>query len=82
MIKYVESNAAKCGIQQQVANQLQAAHKNTDALLQKVCSVAQKQRRSPDGPVQINDIGDPVMENEELSSISPQTKKPGPVRRE
>jgi hypothetical protein len=66
MIKHVESNAAKCGIQQQIADQLLAAYKNTDALLQKVCSVAQKQRWSPGDPVHINDIGDPVMEDEEL----------------
>jgi hypothetical protein len=50
MIKYVEANAARCGIQPQVGDQLRAAHENTDALLQKVCRLAgQMQRQSPHG---------------------------------
>jgi len=59
MIKYVEANAAKCGIPPQIAK---AGHQNTDALLQKVCRVAQQLQRSPQDPARINDIGDPVME--------------------
>jgi len=84
MIKYVDLNAAVCGIPPQVGEQLRAGHKNTEALREKVCTVAQQmqQQRWPNSPARINDIGDPVMENEELLSISPQTKKPGPVRRE
>jgi hypothetical protein len=51
MIKYVESNAAKCGIPQQVADQLKAGHKNTEAMQKKVCGVAQQmQQRGPAGP--------------------------------
>lgn len=42
MIKYVEANAQKCGIPQQIAEQLKAGHKNTEGLLQKVCGVAQQ----------------------------------------
>ncbi len=42
MIKYVEANAQKCGIPQQVTDQLKAGHKNTEGLLQKVCGVAQQ----------------------------------------
>ena len=78
MIKYVEANSARCGILSQVADQLKAGHKNTDALLQKVCSVAQRMRRGPHGPVQINDIGDPAMEDPHLFQISP-SKKSGPT---
>jgi hypothetical protein len=62
MIKYVDANAAKCGIPPQIADQLKAGHQNTDALLQKVCRVAQQLQRSPQDPARINDIGDPVME--------------------
>ena len=79
MIKYVENNAAKCGIQQQIADQLKAAHRNTDALLQKVCRVAQ-QMQSPHGPVHINDIGDPAMEDQYLFEVLPPSKKLGPTR--
>ena len=42
MIKYVETNAQKCGIPAQVADQMKAGHKNTEALHQKVCGVAQQ----------------------------------------
>ena len=42
MIKYVETNAAKCGIPQQIADQLKAGHKNTEGMQQKVCGYAQQ----------------------------------------
>jgi hypothetical protein len=51
MIEYVKGNAAKCGIPPQVADQLKTGHKNTEALLKKVCAVAQQvQQRGPAGP--------------------------------
>jgi hypothetical protein len=42
MMKYVESNGAKCGIPPQIGDQLKASHKNTEAMQQKVCGVAQQ----------------------------------------
>ena len=42
MIKYIEANAQKCGIPPQIGDQLKAGHKNTEALQQKVCGVAQQ----------------------------------------
>jgi hypothetical protein len=51
MIRYVESHAAKCGIPQQVSEQLKTGHKNTEIMQKKVCSVAQQmQQRGPAGP--------------------------------
>ena len=53
MIKYVETNAAKCGIPPQVTDQLKTGHKNTETMQQKVCEVAQQQqqqRAAPAGP--------------------------------
>jgi hypothetical protein len=50
MIKYVESHAAKCGIPQQIADQLKSGHKNTETMQQKVCAVAQQQQKGPAGP--------------------------------
>jgi len=51
MIKYVETNATKCGIPAQVADQLKAGHKNTEALEKKVCGVAEQiKTRGPAGP--------------------------------
>ena len=51
MIKYVETNAAKCGIPPQVAEQMKNGHKNTEAMQKKVCAAAQQvQQRGPAGP--------------------------------
>jgi hypothetical protein len=51
MVKYVESNSAKCGIPAQVADQLRAGHKSTEALEKKVCGVAEQiKTRGPAGP--------------------------------
>ena len=50
MIKYVESHAAKCGIPQQIADQLKNGHKNTESMQKKVCAVAQQQQQQLKGP--------------------------------
>ena len=52
MIKYIEANAAKCGIPPQVGDQMKTGHKNTEALEKKVCNVAEqmKTRGGPAGP--------------------------------
>ena len=51
MIKYVETNAAKCGIPPDVTTQLKTGHKNTEAMQSKVCGIAQQQQqRGPAGP--------------------------------
>jgi hypothetical protein len=51
MIKYVETNASKCGIPAQIADQLKAGHKNTENLEKKVCGIAEQVKaRGPSGP--------------------------------
>ena len=51
MIKYIETNAAKCGIPPQIGDQLKAGHKNTESMRTKVCAAAQQaQTRGPSGP--------------------------------
>lgn len=50
MIKYVDANASKCGIPPQISNQLKDGHKNTEALLKKVCNVAEQAAAQPRGP--------------------------------
>ena len=50
MIKYVEANAAKCGIPPQIAEQLKAGHKNTDKMQKQVCAVAEQRPTGPAGP--------------------------------
>jgi hypothetical protein len=62
MIKYVETNASKCGIPAQIADQLKNGHKNTEAVQKKVCSVAQQQeQRGPAGP-----LGDWILREDQL----------------
>ena len=51
MMKYVESNSAKCGIPPQIADQLKNGHKNTEKMQTQVCNVAQQAAtRGPAGP--------------------------------
>jgi len=51
MIKYVETNASKCGIPPQISDQLKNGHKNTEKMQKQVCNVAQQQQqRGPAGP--------------------------------
>jgi hypothetical protein len=51
MIKYVETNSARCGIPSSVADQLKNGHKNTSKMQAQVCNVAQQQQqRGPAGP--------------------------------
>jgi hypothetical protein len=51
MIKYVETNSAKCGIPPQIADQLKTGHKGTEGMQKQVCSVAQQvQQKGPAGP--------------------------------
>jgi hypothetical protein len=50
MIKYVEANAAKCGIPPQIPDQLKNGHKNTETMLKRVCDAAQNQPRGAAGP--------------------------------
>lgn len=50
MIRYVEANATKCGIPQQIADQLKAGHKNTENLQARVCKVAEQAASQPRGP--------------------------------
>ena len=50
MLKYVETHVSQCGIPTQVVDQLKTGHKNTEAMQQKVCSVAQQQGQQRAGP--------------------------------
>jgi hypothetical protein len=59
MIRYVETNAGRCGVSAQFAEQLKAAHKSTEAMQIRACTAAEQAlRRGPRGPV--GDFPDPV----------------------
>lgn len=69
MIKYVEGNATKCGIPAQVADQLRAGHKSTEALEKKVCGVAEQiKTRGPAGPSLSEVLGSAVSAPEATAS--------------
>jgi hypothetical protein len=77
MIKYVETNSAKCGIPPQIAEQLKGGHKNTEAMQKKVCDVAQQQAqgqaRGPAGPSLSEVLGSAAA----LPEATPTNKKGG-----
>jgi hypothetical protein len=74
MIKYIETNSAKCGIPAQIADQLKTGHKNTEVMQKKVCDVAQQaaQNRGPAGP----SLSDVLGSSAALPEATP-TKKGG-----
>ena len=45
MIKYVETNSAKCGIPPQIGEQLKGGHKNTEKMQTQVCNAAQQMQQ-------------------------------------
>jgi hypothetical protein len=49
MISYVETNSAKCGIPSQIADQIKAAHKNTEGMQKRICEAAQQQQQQQKG---------------------------------
>ncbi|MGA2055088.1 MAG: hypothetical protein ABSG88_07240 [Bradyrhizobium sp.] len=51
MIKYVETNSARCGIPPQIFEQLKKGHKGTEAMQERICNAAtQAQKQGPVGP--------------------------------
>jgi hypothetical protein len=50
MVKYVQLNSTKCGIPPQISEQMKKGHAGTEAMLKKVCGMAQAQQRGPAGP--------------------------------
>ncbi|WP_050628536.1 hypothetical protein [Bradyrhizobium viridifuturi] len=75
MIKYVDTNAQKCGIPPQISEQLRTGHKNTEALLKKVCNVAEQAAAQPRGPAGPS-LSDVLGSSASLPEATP-TKKGG-----
>ncbi len=49
MLKFVTSNAARCGIPPQIAGQLQSGHKGTEKMKIMVCKVAEQRAKGGGG---------------------------------
>ncbi len=51
MIKYVETNSARCGIPPQISEQLKKGHKGSEAMQEKICNAAANMKnQGPAGP--------------------------------
>lgn len=50
MIKYIETNSARCGIPPQISEQLKKGHKGSEAMQEKVCAAAAQAKLGPVGP--------------------------------
>ena len=57
MLKYVETNAARCGIPPQINEQLKHGHQGTEALQKKVCTAAAQMQKGPSGPTLSDVLG-------------------------
>jgi hypothetical protein len=56
MIKYIETNSAKCGIPSQIGEQLKAGHANTEKMQNQVCNVAQQAANRPAAGPSLSDV--------------------------
>jgi hypothetical protein len=73
MVKYVTQNATKCGIPPQIPEQLKKGHEGTQAMLKKICGMAQaQQQQAPAGPSLSEVLGSAAA----LPEVTP-TKKGG-----
>jgi hypothetical protein len=50
MMEYIKVNSTKCGIPPQISEQMKKGHVGTEAMIQKVCGMAQAQKAGPAGP--------------------------------
>ena len=51
MMKYIETNSARCGIPPQISEQLKKGHKSSEAMQEKICNAAANMKsQGPAGP--------------------------------
>ena len=75
MMKYVETNSARCGIPPQIAEQLKAGHKHSEEMRTKICAAAEQMaKQGPVGPTLSDVLGSAAT----LPEATP-TKKAGGV---
>jgi hypothetical protein len=72
MMEYVKLNQAKCGIPPQISEQMKKGHVGTEAMMKKVCGMAQAQKAGPAGPSLSEVLGSSAA----LPEVTP-TKKGG-----
>ncbi|UGV28853.1 hypothetical protein E0H22_06500 [Rhodopseudomonas boonkerdii] len=77
MINYIKANKTKCGIPDNVASQMQAGHKNTEGMRQKVCAVARGGGGGGGGPVAAPRLSDVLGSSASLPDASTARKSGG-----
>ena len=56
MIKYIETNAARCGIPPQIGEQLKKGHANTEGMRAKICGAAAQMKNQPAAGPSLSDV--------------------------
>jgi hypothetical protein len=56
MIKYIETNGARCQIPPQIAEQLKNGHKGTEAMKTKICAAAEQAKNQPPAGPSLSDV--------------------------
>jgi hypothetical protein len=56
MIKYVDTNAARCGIPPQIGEQLKKGHANTEGMRTKICGAAAQMKNQPAAGPSLSDV--------------------------
>lgn len=76
MISYIKANKTKCGIPDNVGAQMQAGHKNTEGMRQKVCAAARGGGGGP-GPMAAPRLSDVLGSSASLPDASTARKSGG-----
>jgi hypothetical protein len=77
MLSYIKANATKCGIPDNVGAQMQAGHKNTEGMRQKVCAVARNGGGGGPGPAAAPRLSDVLGSSASLPDASAARKSGG-----
>jgi hypothetical protein len=77
MLSYIKANATKCGIPDNVGAQMQAGHKNTEGMRQKVCAVARGGGGGGGGPAAAPRLSDVLGSSASLPDASTARKSGG-----
>jgi len=71
MIKYIETNSARCGIPPQISEQLKKGHKGSEGMQEKICgAAAQMKNQAPAGPSLSDLVGSSAQAPEPVSKKS------------
>ena len=56
MMKYIDANAARCGIPPQIGESLKKGHQGSEAMRAKICAAAQQAKNAPPPGPSLSDV--------------------------